>query len=60
MLKLLLAAAVIVGVIVGAAHFSAAHHSNGPVPAGPVVVTVQVPNPLGGGQSSGNDKTYVP
>jgi predicted ribosomally synthesized peptide with SipW-like signal peptide len=60
MLKLLLAAVVIAGVIVGAAAFSARHHSSGPVQTGPVVVTVQVPNPLGGGQSGGNDQTYVP
>jgi hypothetical protein len=60
MLKLLLAAAVIAGVIVGAAAVSAHNHSSGPVPAGPVVVTVQMPNPMGGGQSGGNDQVYVP
>ena len=59
MVKLLLAAAVIAGVIVGAAAFSNAHHATGPVPAGPVVVTIAVPNPLGGGQSGG-DTIYVP
>jgi hypothetical protein len=61
MLKLLLAAAVIAGVIVGAAHFSAAHHSSGPGPGGPTVLQVPVQNPLGGGQQGGgNDKIYVP
>jgi hypothetical protein len=60
MLKLLLAAAVIAGVIIGAAAFSASHHSTGPIPTGPVVVTVQMPNALGGGQSGGNDQTYIP
>ena len=60
MLKLLLAAAVIAGVIIGAAAFSASHHSNGPIPTGPVVVTVQMPNPIGGGQGGGNDQTYIP
>lgn len=59
MVKLLLAAAVIVGVILGAAAFSTAHHATGPVPTWPVVVTVQMPNPLGGGQSGGGT-VYVP
>jgi hypothetical protein len=60
MVKLLLAAAVIVGVILGAAHFSAAHHASGPVPGGPITVQVTVQNPLGGGQSGGSDQIYVP
>jgi hypothetical protein len=59
MVELLLAAAVIVGVIIGAAKFSTAHHATGPVPTGPVIVPVPVPNPLGGGQSGG-DSIYVP
>jgi hypothetical protein len=59
-LKLVLAAAVIVGIIIGAAKFSAAHHASGPAPGGPVVVREQVPNPLGGGQSSGGDQVVVP
>jgi len=48
MLKLLLAAAVIVGVIVGAAHFSTTHSAKGPVPTGPVTIQGTMPNPLGG------------
>jgi hypothetical protein len=61
MTKLLLAAVVVAGVIVGAAAFSARHHTgSAPVQTGPVVVTVQVPNPLGGGQGGGNDQIYVP
>jgi hypothetical protein len=59
MLKLLLAVAVIAGVIFGAAHFSERHHATGPVPGGPVIVQVPVKDPLGGGQSGG-DQIYVP
>jgi hypothetical protein len=59
MVKLLLAAVVVVGVILGATAFSTAHHATGPVPTGPVVVTVQMPQPLGGGKSGG-DSIYVP
>jgi hypothetical protein len=53
-LKLLLAAAVIVGVIIGAAHFSMQHHATGPVQTGPVQVNVTVQDPLGGGQGGGS------
>jgi hypothetical protein len=59
MLKLLLAAAVVVGVIVGAAAYSDQHHATGPVPTGPVQVNVTVQNPLGGGQGGG-DQVVVP
>jgi hypothetical protein len=62
MLKMLFAVAVIVAVIVVAAQFMKAHHSNVPVP-GPVVVKVSVPNPLGGSNpqnGGGGGQIYVP
>lgn len=59
-LKMLFALAVVVGVIVAASQFMRQHPTTGSGPGAPVTVQVNVPNPLGGGQSGGGDKTYVP
>jgi len=50
--KLLLAVGVVAGIIFGAAHFMHSQGPAGPV-RGPTVVTVQVPNPLGGSGTQG-------
>jgi len=62
MLKLLLALAVVVGIVAGATQVMHRFHSNSPAPAGPVTYHVNVPNPLGGGsvQQGGSGPVVIP
>lgn len=60
MLKMLFVGAVAIGILLAALQFMKQHHTSGTYPAGPVVVSVPVKNPLDGGRPSPGDKLYVP
>ena len=66
MLKMLLAVAVVVGILIGATQIMHKFHSNSPTgtdtPGAPVVITVKVPNPIGGdsGSQGGGGQLVIP